>query len=77
MCRSHSRSHRSHRLGASVERGQATIEYALVVMSFVIVMLVPVNVWNELIEAIKNVFKGFTYAISMSYPAVQLGSLGL
>lgn len=77
MCRSHSRSHRNHRLGAVREQGQATIEYALVVISFVVVMLVPVNVWNELIEAIKNVFKGFTYAISMTYPTVSLGGLGL
>lgn len=50
----------------SAQRGQATIEYTVVVMALVIVLIAKPDVITEVVTALKDLYVAFVYAISAS-----------
>lgn len=48
------------------QRGQATIEYAVVLVVVVLVLIAKPDVIQELIDSIKQIYTAFAYAISAS-----------
>lgn len=50
----------------SRQAGQATVEYTVVLLAAVIVLLARPDVITALVEALKTVYRAFTYSISMS-----------
>ena len=48
------------------QRGQATIEYSIVLILLVIVLIAQPSVITELLNAMKDAYEAFIYAISWS-----------
>lgn len=48
------------------QRGQATIEYTIVVMLAVIVLIAQPSIIDEVVTALKEAYSAFVYAISWS-----------
>lgn len=48
------------------QRGQATIEYSIVVIMVVIVLIARPAVVDEIVTALKDAYEAFVYAISWS-----------
>lgn len=53
------------------QRGQATIEYTVVVMALVIVLIAKPDVITEVVTALKDLYAAFVYAISV--PDILVG----
>ncbi|HST44552.1 MAG TPA: hypothetical protein VLK29_04935 [Luteimonas sp.] len=51
---------------AQRQRGQATIEYSIVLIMLVIVLIARPSVVQELLTAMKDAYEAFVYAISWS-----------
>lgn len=58
-----------HVAASRVQRGSAVIEYSIVTFLVVAVLVAQPNVVVELMDAIHKVYKAFTSAISMTFPA--------
>ncbi len=54
--------HTNHRR----QRGQATIEYTVVVMLAVIVLIAQPNIIDDVVTALKEAYTAFVYALSWS-----------
>lgn len=50
------------------QRGSAAIEYLLVTSLVVIVIIAEPNVVVEVMDAIKQVYRAFTFALGLTYP---------
>ncbi|QNN45248.1 hypothetical protein H9L17_08310 [Thermomonas brevis] len=50
----------------SRQRGQATIEYSIVVIALVIVLIAKPDVIDEIVIALKDAYAAFVHAISAS-----------
>ncbi|MDO5505032.1 MAG: hypothetical protein Q4F49_01890 [Pseudoxanthomonas suwonensis] len=50
----------------SRQAGQATAEYTVVLLAAVIVLLARPDVITELVDALKAIYRAFTFSISMS-----------
>lgn len=48
------------------QRGQATIEYTVVVMLAVIVLIAQPNIIDDVVTALKEAYTAFVYALSWS-----------
>lgn len=48
------------------QAGQATIEYTIVLMCAVLVLLARPDVITQIVDALKEVYAAFVYAISFS-----------
>ena len=55
-----------HLGGRREQLGQATIEYTVVVMLVVIVLIARPNVVDDILNALKEAYSAFVYAISWS-----------
>lgn len=50
----------------SRQRGQATIEYSIVVIALVIVLIAKPDVIDEIVTALKDAYAAFVHALSAS-----------
>lgn len=50
-----------------MQRGNATVEYAIVALFVIIVLIANENVVKELADAIRNAYASFAYALSVSW----------
>lgn len=50
------------------QRGSAMVEYALISALVVIVLLSGPSVITQILEAIRQVYEAFTFAIGLTYP---------
>lgn len=57
------------------QRGSATVEYLVVTSLVVIALLVEPNVVVQLLDAIKQVYRAFTYALGLTAPSIPVPSL--
>lgn len=63
------RSGADRRLTVRGQRGSATVEYLVVTSLVVIALLVEPNVVVQLLDAIKQVYRAFTYTLGLTFPA--------
>ncbi|MBB1061990.1 hypothetical protein [Marilutibacter spongiae] len=49
-------------------RGSAVIEYSIITFFVVVVLIANPNVVSQLMQAMKDVYEAFSYALSMTYP---------
>lgn len=49
------------------QAGQATVEYTIVLIAAIIILVARPGVIASLVDAIKDVYQGFVYAISLSW----------
>lgn len=54
--------------GTGGQRGSATIEYSIVTFLAVIVLISQENQIAQLMDAIKEVYESFSFALSMTFP---------
>lgn len=73
-----SRAPKSRRLNpAPLQRHQAGVammEYVLITLFIIVVLIASPNVIEEIINAIKDVYRAFVYAIGMTYPTPGPGT---
>ncbi len=50
------------------QRGSATVEYLLVTSLVVIVLVAEPNVVVEVMDALKQVYRAFTFTLGFTYP---------
>lgn len=50
-------------------RGSSTVEYTLVALLTVVVLITGPNVMSEVIDAFKDMYQAFSYAVGLTYPA--------
>lgn len=60
------RGNRGHRRR---QTGSAAIEYLLVTSLVVVILVAEPNVVVQLMDAIKQVYRAFTFALGLTYPA--------
>jgi Flp pilus assembly pilin Flp len=56
------------------QRGAAMMEYVLITLLIVIVLIASPNVIEEIVNALKEVYRAFVYALGMSYPTPGPGT---
>jgi|GEM_PF-2738568 len=54
--------------GPRGQRGSALIEYTLIAFLLVVVLVSQGNAIAQLMQAIKDLYEAFSYAISMTFP---------
>lgn len=54
--------------GAGGQRGSAIIEYSIVTFLAIIVLISQENQIAQLMDAIKEVYESFSFALSMTFP---------
>lgn len=52
--------------GSRAQSGQATIEYTIVLMCAVVVLLARPDVITQIVDALKEAYAAFVYAMSFS-----------
>lgn len=52
------------------QQGSAIIEYSIIALLVVVVLIANDNVVGQLMQAIKDLYAAFSYALSMTFPAL-------